>query len=237
MRRHPLTMDEITQVFHEELTARYHQPSEAQLTVLLFNLSGGIARLDVESFAALRPLCQAAADFSHYGWQTHQAIEAIARDTPGLVSGNPCPCQNQGSFTGGGGGGAVGANASAAETRERATIAARIGPVGIFRRNSSAKVRAGRQPVAGGLTYEHLGPGSTPWRKIICATTRATCCAAGHLPDSRAERSCVRQPAGEKFESIHHQGRASRLLLAPAAPGRRIRRWRNCAAQQKQVSS
>ena len=89
MRRHLLTMDEITQVFHEELTARYHQPSEAQLTVLLFNLSSGIARLDMESFAALRPLCQAAADFSHYGWQTHQAIEAIAAIRPDWLAEIP----------------------------------------------------------------------------------------------------------------------------------------------------
>jgi len=85
VRRHLLTMDEITQVFHEELTARYHQPSEAQLTVLLFNLSGGM-----ESFAAsLRPLCQAAADFSHYGWQTHQAIEAIAAIRPEWLTEMP----------------------------------------------------------------------------------------------------------------------------------------------------
>jgi hypothetical protein len=87
--RHPLTMDEITQVFHEELTARYHQPSEAQLIVLLVTLSGGIARLDLESFAALGPLCQAAADFSHYGWQTHQAIEAIAAIRPDWLAEIP----------------------------------------------------------------------------------------------------------------------------------------------------
>ena len=82
MRRDPLTMTEVAKLFRDEVKTRYDPPSETQLAVLLFNLSGRIAQLDLESIAALRPLSQAAADFSHYGWHTYQAIEALTAIRP-----------------------------------------------------------------------------------------------------------------------------------------------------------
>ena len=82
MRRDPLTMTEVAKLFRDEVKTRYDPPSETQLAVLLFNLSGRIAQLDLEFIAALRPLSQAAADFSHYGWHTYQAIEALTAIRP-----------------------------------------------------------------------------------------------------------------------------------------------------------
>jgi hypothetical protein len=89
VRRDPLTMTEVARLFRDELKTRYHPPSEAQLTVLLFNLSGRIARFDLEAIAALGPLSQAAADFSHYGWRTYQAIEALAAIRPDWLTEMP----------------------------------------------------------------------------------------------------------------------------------------------------
>jgi hypothetical protein len=89
VRRHPLTMDEIIQAFRDEPTRRHKQPSEAQLGVLLLNLCGPIAQLDLEALAALGPISRAAADFSHNGWHTYQAIEAIAAIRPDWLTEIP----------------------------------------------------------------------------------------------------------------------------------------------------
>ena len=123
MRRDPLTMTEVAKLFRDEVKTRYDPPSETQLAVLLFNLSGRIAQLDLEFIAALRPLSQAAADFSHYGWHTYQAIEALTAIRPDWSMEMPVIARVQLRLAGGGGGGAVGAHASAAEPREGATIA------------------------------------------------------------------------------------------------------------------
>jgi AcrR family transcriptional regulator len=74
---HLPTIDEIAHLFREELTRRHRHPSEAQLAVLLNNLRGPIAQLDLNAFAALKPLSQAAANFNQHGWHTLQAIEVI----------------------------------------------------------------------------------------------------------------------------------------------------------------
>jgi AcrR family transcriptional regulator len=89
VRRHLLTIDEIAKVFREELTRRHRHPSKAQLAVLLLNLSGPIAQLDLEAFAALSPICRAAADFSHHGWHTYQAIKTIAAIRPDWLAEIP----------------------------------------------------------------------------------------------------------------------------------------------------
>ena len=89
MRRHLLTVDEIAQIFHDELTKRHKQPSKAQLAVLRLNLSRPFGQLDLEMLAAMRRISRAAAYFSDNGWQTHQAIEAIAAIRPDWLAEIP----------------------------------------------------------------------------------------------------------------------------------------------------
>ena len=211
MRRHLLTIDEIAQAFREELTRRHKHPSKAQLAVLLLNLSGPIAQLDLDAFAALSPISRAAADFSHHGWHTYQAIEAITALRPDWLAEMPILAQSQESFTGGGGAGAIGTDASGADSRERATIAAWITPHGIFRRESGPKVPPRSQPVTEGLTYERVRASTTHWSKVNCAIAWATRRSANHLPKPNTERShaCDKAGAqpGKKFKSIDYQDR------------------------------